>query len=59
MAAPLDTLPIVKRLKEGDFGEPQAQALTAVFRDRHESDSDSLRAITKDLQTCLLTCRTL
>jgi len=38
MAVPLDTLQIVKRLKEAGFGDPQAEALTTVFRDLRGSD---------------------
>jgi hypothetical protein len=38
MPAPLDTLQIVKRLKEAGFAEPQAEALTAIFRDSRDAD---------------------
>jgi hypothetical protein len=37
MPVPLDTLQIVKRLKEAGFAEPQAEALTTVFRDIREN----------------------
>jgi hypothetical protein len=41
MLASLDTLQIVKRLKEAGFADPQAEALTIVFRDLREADSSS------------------
>jgi hypothetical protein len=31
MAAPLDRLQIVKRLKEAGFGDPQAEALVLMY----------------------------
>lgn len=49
MAAALDTLQIVKRLKEAGFDEPQAEALTTVFRDLRETDL-SLIATKADIQ---------
>jgi hypothetical protein len=42
MQAPLDTLQIVKRLKEAGFGDPQAEALTTVLRDLRETDISDL-----------------
>lgn len=41
MPAPLDTLQIVKRLKEAGFADPQAEALTIVFRDLRDTDFSS------------------
>ena len=38
MASTLDTLEIVKRLKEAGFSEPQAEAVTTIFRDVREAD---------------------
>jgi hypothetical protein len=38
MAATLDTLQIVKRLKEAGFDESQAEALTGVVRDLRACD---------------------
>src|SRR5579885_2859763 len=42
MAATLDTLQIVKRLKEAGFAEPQAEAVTTVLRDAREADLSQL-----------------
>ena len=42
MQAPLDTLQIVKRLKEAGFGDPQAEALTTVLRDLRETNISDL-----------------
>jgi hypothetical protein len=42
MAATLDTLQIVKRLKEAGFDESQAEALTGVVRDLRDSDRSEL-----------------
>jgi hypothetical protein len=49
MLAPLDTLQIVKGLREAGFAEPQAEALTTVFRDLRETDL-SLLATKADIQ---------
>jgi hypothetical protein len=38
MANTLDTLEIVKRLREAGFSEPQAEAVTTIFRDVREAD---------------------
>ena len=38
MANTLDTLEIVKRLKDAGFSEPQAEAVTTIFRDVREAD---------------------
>jgi hypothetical protein len=38
MPAPLDTLQIVKRLKEAGFAELQAEALNTIFRDSRDAD---------------------
>jgi hypothetical protein len=38
MASTLDTLDIVKRLREAGFSEPQAEAVTTIFRDVREAD---------------------
>jgi uncharacterized small protein (DUF1192 family) len=40
--APLDTLQIVKRLREAGFADPQAEALTTVLRDLREADFSDL-----------------
>jgi hypothetical protein len=50
MASPLDTLQIVKRLKEAGFAEPQAEALTIVFRDFRETDFSTF-ATRADIQS--------
>ena len=50
MRAPLDTLQIAKRLKEAGFAEPQAEALTVIFRDSREIDF-SLIATKADLDS--------
>lgn len=42
MAATLDTLQIVKRLKEAGFGDSQAEAITGVVRDLAERDRADL-----------------
>jgi hypothetical protein len=42
MAVTLDTLQIVKRLKEAGFDESQAEALTGVVRDLRDSDRSEL-----------------
>ena len=42
MANTLDTLEIVKRLKEAGFSEPQAEAVTIIFRDVREADFTQL-----------------
>ncbi len=67
MAATLDTLQIVKRLKEAGFSDPQAEAVTTVLRDVREadfaqlatkSDLEALRLATKsDLESFQLTAR--
>jgi hypothetical protein len=38
MAATLDTLEIVKRLRDAGFNETQAEAVTTIFRDVREAD---------------------
>jgi hypothetical protein len=38
MANTLDTLGIVKRLKDAGFSEPQPEAVTTIFRDVREAD---------------------
>ena len=42
MAASLDTLQIAKRLKDAGFDEPQAEAVTGVFRDMRDADFSQL-----------------
>jgi len=42
MAATLDTVQIVKRLREAGFDERQAEAVTGVFRDLHDVDFSHL-----------------
>ena len=49
MPGPLDTLQIAKRLAEAGFAEPQAEALTIVFRDLRETDFSSF-ATKADIQ---------
>ena len=49
MAATLDTLQIVKRLREAGFGEAQAEAVTGVFRDLRDADFSQL-ATKADIQ---------
>jgi hypothetical protein len=38
MTTTLDTLEIVKRLKDAGFSETQAEAVTTIFRDVREAD---------------------
>jgi hypothetical protein len=40
--SPLDTLDIAKRLKEAGFSEPQAEAVTGVFREVRTADLANL-----------------
>jgi hypothetical protein len=42
MAATLDTLKVLKRLREGGLSEPQAEAVTDVLRDSREFDLTEL-----------------
>ncbi len=67
MRAPLDTLQIAKRLKEAGFAEPQAEALTVIFRDSREidfsqiatkADLDSLKVNVERIEAKLATFAT-
>jgi Protein of unknown function (DUF1640) len=57
MANTLDTLEIVKRLKDAGFNEAQAEAVTTIFRDVREADFAQL-ATKADLEKLQLTTRT-
>jgi hypothetical protein len=52
MASTLDTLEIVKRLKDAGFNETQAEAVTTIFRDVREADFAQLATKTdlRDLE---------
>jgi hypothetical protein len=52
MASTLDTLEIVKRLKDAGFNETQAEAVTTIFRDVREADFARLatKADLRDLE---------
>ena len=56
MASTLDTLEIVRRLKDAGFNEAQAEAVTTIFRDVREADFAQL-ATKADLEKLQLTAK--